>query len=38
MYTELTTRAGNIRFRNLLNNNLAALNKRSSAATDDAGI
>ena len=37
MYTEFITRAGNIRFRSLLNNNPAALNKRSTAA-DDTGM
>ena len=35
IYTEFITRAGDIRFRNLLNNNPAALNKRSTAADDN---
>ena len=34
LYTEFITTAGNVRFHNLLNNNPAALNKRSTAADD----
>ena len=34
LYTEFITTAGNIRFQNLLNNNPAALSKRSIAADD----
>ena len=34
LYTEFITTAGNVRFRNLLNNIPAALNKRSTAADD----